>query len=69
MLQNRSQIQQYSQTEHTGSQEMLPTSVQQMRDMHISGNIVPMQWLKTLTFENGKPDFISILILSDIVYW
>ena len=73
MLQNRSQIQdncQYNQRHScTDSSEQLPSSVKAMRDMHISGNIVPMQWLKALTFENGKPDFPSILILSDIVYW
>ena len=47
----------------------LPSAVQQMASLSISGNVVPMQWFKTLTFDNGKPDTNSILILSDIVYW
>ena len=47
----------------------LPSSVQAMQDIPISGNIVPMHWFKTIIFSNGKPDTNSILILSDIVYW
>ena len=47
----------------------MPETVRQMGDIPISGNIVPMTWFKTLTFDNGKPDTNSILILSDLVYW
>lgn len=47
----------------------LPKSVSEMASITISGNIVPPQWFKTITFENGKPDTNAILILSDIVYW
>lgn len=47
----------------------LPHSVQKMQDFSLTGNIVPMHWFQSITFDNGKPDTNSILILSDIVYW
>lgn len=36
-------------------------------DFH--GNIIPNTWYDKLKFESGKTDSISILILSEIVYW
>ncbi len=47
----------------------IPTTVIEMANISITGNVVPPQWFKNITFENGKPDTNSILILSDIVYW
>ena len=47
----------------------LPAAVEAMKNISITGNIVPSQWFKTITFDNGKPDTNSILILSDFVYW
>ncbi len=47
----------------------LPAAVAEMANIPITGNIVPPIWFKTITFENGKPDTNSILILSDIAYW
>ena len=47
----------------------LPTSVQEMFEINLSGNIVPISWFSSITFENGKPDTNAILILSDIAYW
>ena len=47
----------------------LPQAVQKMQDFSLTGNIVPMHWFQSITFDNGKPDTNSILILSDIVYW
>ncbi len=44
-------------------------SVDQVGKMNFSGNITPMQWYKTIVYENGKPDLNAIIILSDIVYW
>lgn len=49
--------------------QYLPSSVSLMQNMSLRGNVVPMQWFQTITFDNGKPDTNSILILSDIVYW
>ncbi len=51
------------------NQSSLPDPVRCMRDISITGNVVPMAWFKTITFDNGKPDTNAILILSDIVYW
>ncbi len=49
--------------------EELPKSVAEIGKISITGNIVPPLWFKTITFESGKPDTNSILILSDILYW
>jgi hypothetical protein len=44
-------------------------AVEQTGMMNFSGNVIPMQWYKTIIYENGKPDLNAIIILSDIVYW
>ena len=72
MLHNRSIVRNFSGKKSNSFipiQEDLPLSVQMMRDIPISGNVVPMAWFKSLVFANGKPDLIGIFILSDIVYW
>lgn len=43
--------------------------VLEMQDYSITGNIIPMEWYKIFTRENGKPHTTAIIILSDIVYW
>jgi len=47
----------------------LPEEVKVMGTINFEGNIIPMEWFSHLKLDNGKPDTISILILSDIVYW
>ena len=47
----------------------LPCAVAEMAQISLSGNIVPTSWFQILTFDNGKPDLSSILILADICYW
>ena len=47
----------------------LPEEVKVMGSINFEGNIIPMEWFSHLKLDNGKPDTISILILSDIVYW
>lgn len=49
----------------------MPTSpaVMALKDLHLEGNIVPMEWFKHLKYDSGKPDLNAIMILSDIVYW
>lgn len=37
--------------------------------MNITGNVIPLQWLKNITNGSGKSDLTAIMILSDIVYW
>jgi len=49
--------------------EDLPSSVAEMAEISLTGNIVPISWFQKLTFDNGKPDLNSILILADICYW
>ena len=34
-----------------------------------SVNLLPDTWYKTITYDNGKPNFIASIILSEIVYW
>lgn len=45
------------------------STLELMAQINFEGNILPISWFQHLTFENGKPDTISILLLSDIVYW
>lgn len=40
-----------------------------MRNVNIQGNIIPVEWYKTILKESGKPDLVAIQILADIVYW
>ena len=40
-----------------------------MGEINISGNIVPMTWLKNILTEKGKPYLLAIMILADLVYW
>ena len=47
----------------------LTPAVAAMKDLHLEGNIIPMEWFSHITFDNGRPDTNAILILSDIVYW
>jgi hypothetical protein len=47
----------------------ISSTVEMMAQINFEGNILPISWFQHLTFENGKPDTISIPLLSDIVYW
>lgn len=40
-----------------------------MYGMEITGNVIPLNWFKTITTSNGKPNSTAIMLLSDIVYW
>ncbi len=44
-------------------------TVDKMSRLHISGNIVPVTWYKTIWKSTGKPNLNAIIILADIVYW
>lgn len=37
--------------------------------LSITGNIIPQNWYRTITYPSGKPYLTAIVILSDIVYW
>lgn len=43
--------------------------VDEISEMNISGNVVPLAWFQTMVNENGKPMLLAIDILADIVYW
>lgn len=49
---------------HTGS-----LTVDRMSRLHISGNVIPVTWFKTIRKATGKPNLNAIIILADIVYW
>ena len=37
--------------------------------MNLTGNIIPQIWYKTIVGDTGKPHYLAIAILADIVYW
>lgn len=45
------------------------STVDQMAELNITGNIIPHSWYKTIKRETGKPYLLAMMILSDIVYW
>lgn len=47
----------------------LTPEVAEMVKIPIEGNVIPPEWLTAIKMPNGKTDSISVLILSDIVYW
>lgn len=56
--------------------ELLPLTptVEGITELNIQGNIIPHSWYQHITFDVNKkgirkPDIISILLLSDFVYW
>lgn len=53
------------------SKKKLPLTkeVEQIAQIEITGNIIPVNWYKTILKDNGKPDLVAIQILADIVYW
>lgn len=48
---------------------MMNKTVAAIGKMNFEGNIIPMAWFSHLTFENGKPNTVAIICLSEIVYW
>ena len=44
-------------------------AVDAMGRIEISGNIIPQKWYRVILRDNGKPDLLAIILLSDIVYW
>ena len=37
--------------------------------MNLTGNIIPQIWYKIIVNDTGKPHYLAIAILADIVYW
>ena len=44
-------------------------TVNALGEMNFSGNVIPMNWFKTIRRENGRPYLVAINILSEICYW
>lgn len=42
---------------------------QEIGSINFQGNIIPPVWSKQIKFDNGKTDLVSIVLLSEIVYW
>lgn len=43
--------------------------VDMMGSVSITGNIISMWWFKRILKENGRPNLLAIVILSDLIYW
>lgn len=40
-----------------------------LQELDLQGNVIPHNWFNALKMENGSPDYQSIILLSEIVYW
>lgn len=47
----------------------LTDDVKAIGSLNFEGNITPIEWYSHLILPNNKPDLVSIILLSDIVYW
>ncbi len=45
------------------------SAVDSMGEIPFTGNITPPIWYKRILLDTGKPDFVAVTLLSDIVYW
>lgn len=43
--------------------------VDKLRSINLTGNVIPQQWYKQLTYDSGNAYLLAITILSDIYYW
>ena len=43
--------------------------VDELGKWNITGNIIPHNWYRHITRENGKPYLLAVTILSEFVYW
>jgi DNA-binding Lrp family transcriptional regulator len=47
----------------------LTDEVKAIGSLNFEGNITPIEWFSHIRLPNNKPDLVSIILLSDIVYW
>lgn len=47
----------------------LPKIVQEAGEIKLHGTIIDDGWFQHLRFDNGEPNMIAILILSEVFYW
>jgi uncharacterized phage protein (TIGR02220 family) len=43
--------------------------VDEIGKINFEGTVIPHNWFNSIKFENGKPDVVAIVLLSEIVYW
>ncbi|MBE5106446.1 DnaD domain protein [Bacillus thuringiensis] len=43
--------------------------VTEIGGLNFKGNVVDHEWFNYITFRNGKPHIVAIMVLSEIVYW
>lgn len=43
--------------------------VMAINEIAFHGNIIPLTWFHHIQYENGKPNLVAIIILSDVIYW
>ncbi|PED41949.1 DnaD domain-containing protein [Bacillus cereus] len=43
--------------------------VSEIGGLNFKGNVVDHEWFNYITFSNGKPHIVAIIILGEIVYW
>ncbi|MBS9803079.1 DnaD domain protein [Bacillus toyonensis] len=43
--------------------------VTEIGGLNFKGNVVDHEWFNYITFSNGKPHIVAIMVLSEIVYW
>ncbi|MED0990269.1 DnaD domain-containing protein [Bacillus nitratireducens] len=47
----------------------MTNTVSEIGGLNFKGNVVDHEWFNYITFSNGKPHIVAIMILSEIVYW
>lgn len=44
-------------------------TLEQISNLHHTGNVIPHTWYQHITYDSGKPDLLGTIILAEIVYW
>lgn len=44
-------------------------TIEETRQLNLTGNIIPHSWYSKITFLSGGPDLLGTVILAEIVYW
>ena len=47
----------------------MSNAVSEIGGLNLKGNVVDHEWFTRITFSNGKPHIVAIMVLSEIVYW
>lgn len=47
----------------------MSNAVSEIGELNLKGNVVDHEWFNYLTFNNGKPHIVAIMVLSEVVYW